>query len=325
MSIDIKVIKDKVINGEDITKAEAMELYAINKEDYELLFDCANEIRKHFMGSRVDLCTIMNAKSGKCSEDCKYCAQSAHYSTGVVEYPLISKEEAIQRALENASYGVDHFSLVTSGRGLSGKDFNEIVDIYRYLNEKVPTLRLCASLGIITTEQARRLKEVGVRTYHHNLETSENYYGEICSTHPYSDRLTTINNALKAGLSVCSGCIIGMGESEKDRVELAFRVKELGIRSVPINVLNPIKGTPMEGQPILEPLEILKNMAIFRFILPKAFIRYAGGRNALKDLQAKGFEAGINAALVGNYLTTVGNKINEDIEMVRAKGFEYNR
>ncbi|WP_105614637.1 biotin synthase BioB [Vallitalea okinawensis] len=325
MSIHIKSIKDKIINGDEITKDEALQLYAVDEEDYEILYDCANEIRKHFMGSRVDLCTIMNAKSGKCSEDCKYCAQSAHYRTGVVEYPLISKEKAIERALENASYGVDHFSLVTSGRGLSGKDFDEIVEIYRYLNEKVPRLRLCASLGIITTDQARRLKEVGVRTYHHNLETSEDYYKEICSTHPYSDRLTTISNAQEAGLSVCSGCIIGMGENEEDRIELAFKVKELGIRSVPINVLNPIKGTPMEGQPTLEPLEILKNMAIFRFILPKAFIRYAGGRNALKNLQAKGFEAGINAALVGNYLTTVGNKINEDIEMVRSKGFEYNR
>lgn len=322
MSIDIKDMMSKVISGEEITKAEALELYAIDDVDYDLLFKSANEIRKHYMGNRIDLCTIMNAKSGKCSEDCKYCAQSAHYHTGIEEYSLISKEKAIERAIENASYGVDHFSLVTSGRGLSGRDFEEIIKIFSYLKKEVPTLRLCASLGIISLEQAKCLKEVGVRTYHHNLETSEKYYGKICSTHSYSDRIMTIKNAQDAGLSVCSGGIIGMGESNEDRIELACKVKELGIRSVPINVLNPIKGTPLEGQPMLEPLEILKSMAIFRFILPKAFIRYAGGRNALKDLQDKGFEAGINAALVGNYLTTVGNKINEDIDIIRSKGFD---
>lgn len=325
MKAHIVELRDKVLAGKWLTAEEALSLYQVKEEDYEELFEGANEIRKHFMGNRVDLCTIMNAKSGKCSEDCRYCAQSAHYNTGIVNYPLISKEKAIDRALENASYGVDHFSLVTSGKGLKGKDFDEIVDIFAYLHKEVPNLRLCASLGIIDEEQARRLKEVGVRTYHHNLETSESYYEEICSTHSYQERLDTIDHARRAGLSVCSGCIIGMGESEKDRVELAIRIRELGIGSVPINVLNPVKGTPMESISILQPVEILKNMAIFRYILPKAFIRYAGGRNALKDLQSKGLEAGINAALVGNYLTTVGNSITEDIEMVRSKGFNYNR
>ncbi len=264
----------------------------------------------------------MNAKSGKCSEDCKYCAQSAHYKTGITEYPLISTEEAIKRAKENSSFGVDHFSLVTSGKGLAGKDFDDIIAIYKELGVQLPSLRLCASLGIMNEEQATRLKAVGVRTYHHNLETSRRYYKEICSTHTYDDRITTIKIAQKAGLSVCSGGIIGMGETCEDRVDMAYDLKKLGIRSIPINVLNPVEGTPYADKEILAPDTILRTMAIFRLILPNSFIRYAGGRMALGEHQEKGFRAGVNAALVGNYLTSVGNKIPDDIDMINKLGFQ---
>lgn len=313
-------IANKIIQGYTLTKEEALEIYTT--WDSKALFQAANTVREHFMGNKVDLCTIMNAKSGKCSEDCKYCAQSAHYKTGVAEYPLISKEDAMARARENSSFGVDHFSLVTSGKGLTGDDFERIVDIYRTLGTELPQLRLCASLGIVSDEQTAQLKEVGVRTYHHNLETSRRYYSKICSTHTYDDRIVTIRKAQEAGLSVCSGGIIGMGETLRDRIDMAFELKELGIRSIPINVLKPVPGTPYADMSILEPDEILRTMAIYRLILPKSFIRYAGGRMALGDQQEEGFRAGVNAALVGNYLTTVGNKISDDIEMVSRLGFD---
>lgn len=319
--IRIQQLAKSITKGGEITKREALEL--TKTEQLETLFEEANKIRKFFMGNKVDLCTIMNAKSGKCSEDCTYCAQSAHYTTNVLEYSLISYEQAYERAKENASYGVHHFSLVTSGRSLEGEDFNTVVETFKKLNKTLPKLKLCASHGIIDNVQGQQLKEAGVKTYHHNLETSRSYYGKICTTHSYDERLKTIKEVQKAGLSVCSGGIIGMGESWQDRIELAFALKKLGIRSVPINILNPVEGTPLGRVKTLEPTEILRTMAIFRFILPKAFIRYAGGRGLLGQWQEKGLEAGVNAALVGNYLTTVGNNIREDLDMVMRKGFEY--
>lgn len=317
----IKQLAEAVIAGEQMTKEDALALVRTNQ--LEVLFEEANGIRQHFMGNKVDLCTIMNAKSGKCSEDCTYCAQSVHYGTDVMEYPLISYNEAYKRAKENANYGVHHFSLVTSGRSLEGADFDKAVEMFKKLNKALPQLKLCASHGIINKSQGQQLKEAGVKTYHHNLETSKSYYATICTTHSYEERLQTIKEVQDAGLHVCSGGIIGMGESWQDRIDLAFTLKQLGIRSVPINILNPVKGTPLGKHNTLDPEEVLRTMAIFRFILPKAFIRYAGGRGLLGQWQEKGLESGVNAALVGNYLTTVGNNIKEDLDMVRRKGFEY--
>lgn len=274
------------------------------------------------MGKKVSLCSIMNAKSGQCSEDCKYCAQSSHYKTNIDEYSLISKDEVIRRAKENISYGVKQFSLVTSGKGLTENDFDNIIEIYKDLSITFPELKLCASHGIISYEQAIELKEAGVTTYHHNLETSKRLYKEICTTHSYNDRINTILNAQKAGLSVCSGGIIGMGETIFDRINMAFELKKLNIMSIPINILNPVKGTPYENKKKLNEEEILKTIAIFRLILPKSYIRYAGGRSMLGKYQTRGFEAGVNGVLVGNYLTTVGNKIDEDIMMIKEMGFE---
>ncbi|MCT4598483.1 MAG: biotin synthase BioB [Vallitalea sp.] len=316
----MEYIKNKIIKGYDLKKKEAVELY--KGIDTERLYEIANDVRKFFMGNKVSLCTIMNAKSGQCSEDCKYCAQSSHYETNIEEYPLISKEDAITRAKENISYGVNHFSLVTSGKGLIGKDFEKIIDIYKELSINFPELKLCASHGIISYDQAKKLKEAGVTTYHHNLESSKRFYKEICTTHSYNDRVNTILNAQKAGLSVCSGGIIGMGETIFDRINMAYELKKLKIKSIPINILKPVKGTPYEHKNKLKPEEILKTIAIFRLILPKAYIRFAGGRSFLGKYEAKGFEAGVNGALVGNYLTTIGNKIEEDIEMIKEMGFE---
>lgn len=317
--ININEIEKRILRGGEITFEEALEL--INTDNTDELFDAANRIRKYFVKNKGDLCTIMNAKSGKCSEDCKYCAQSAHFKTGMQEYPVVCKEEALKLAVENEKNGAHRFSLVTSGKGMQGEDFKKIITIYDYINEKT-SIKLCASHGIISYEQMMSLKESGVLRYHHNVETSREYYERICTTHTYQDRIDTIKNAKKAGLEVCSGGIIGLGESVEDRVEMAFELKNLNIMSIPINVLMPVKGTPLENLQPLSPLEILKTISVFRLINPKADIRYAGGRSKLGDMQKKGLEAGINGALTGNYLTTIGSNMEEDLKMFKELGFE---
>ncbi len=320
----IKKITNKVLREEPLTYDEGIKIGKIEVEDIEsleALFEGANEIRKKFAGNKVDLCTIMNAKSGRCSEDCKYCAQSSHYETGVKEYPILNYNEILESALAVEKEGVHRFSLVTSGRGVEKEDFEKLINIYKKLKEDT-TLKLCASHGIITYEQAKMLKEAGVIMYHHNVETSSSNYKNICTTHTYEDRIDTIKNCMDAGLDICCGGIIGMNESIQDRVTMAFEIKKLNVKSIPINVLNPMKGTPLENNKILHPFEILKTMALYRFVIPDAYIRYAGGRMALQDKQDIGFKGGVNSALVGNYLTTIGSNIEEDKQMILCAGLE---
>ncbi|CZR95597.1 Biotin synthase [Clostridioides difficile] len=317
-------LKNKVLDGKEINYDEALSLISLdtnNKNILDILLKSANEIREAFMGRRVDLCTIMNAKSGKCSEDCKFCAQSSHYKTGVDEYSLLEYNEILRRAKEMESKGVHRFSLVTSGKGMTGKEFNDILNIYEGLRENT-NLKLCASLGIIDYEQAKKLKLVGVTTYHHNVETSKDNFDNICTTHTYQDRIRTIKEAKRAGLDVCVGGIIGMNESKEQRLQMAFEIRELNVKSIPINILNPIKNTPMEDYDILEPMEILKTTAVFRFIIPNVYIRYAGGRLSLKEYDKIGFNGGVNSAIVGDYLTTVGNGIENDKKMIIEQGLE---
>ncbi|GKX30398.1 biotin synthase [Vallitalea longa] len=315
-------IKYKIINGYKLKKKEAIEVY--RSLELEELYEIANEVRQFFMGRKMDLCTIMNVKSGKCSEDCRYCAQSAHYETGIEEYSLINEEEIFRRAKENAKYKVDRFSLVTSGKGISDTDLDKLIDIYKKLNDTFPEMNLCASHGIITYEQAAKLKKAGVKTYHHNLETSKRFYQKICTTHTYKDRTNTILNATKAGLTVCSGGIIGMGETVFDRINMAYELKKLGVKSIPINVLMPVHGTPFGDSKILEPTEILRTIAIYRLILPDANIRFAGGRIAMGEQQKEALTSGLNGVMVGNYLTTTGNSIEEDLQMIKELGFTTN-
>lgn len=317
-------LKNKVLDGKEINYEEALSLISLdtnNKNILDILLKSANEIREAFMGRRVDLCTIMNAKSGKCSEDCKFCAQSSHYKTGVDEYSLLEYNEILRRAKEMESKGVHRFSLVTSGKGMTGKEFNDILNIYEGLRENT-NLKLCASLGIIDYEHAKKLKLVGVTTYHHNVETSKDNFDNICTTHTYQDRIRTIKEAKRAGLDVCVGGIIGMNESKEQRLQMAFEIRELNVKSIPINILNPIKNTPMEDYDILEPMEILKTTAVFRFIIPNVYIRYAGGRLSLKGYDKIGFNGGVNSAIVGDYLTTVGNGIENDKKMIIEQGLE---
>jgi len=312
-------LKEKILSKQDVTKKEILELVNINEEDLSILYESANSIRKAFIGDSVDLCSIANAKSGGCSEDCKFCAQSSHYSTSIENYPLIDTDTALKQAKEVESEGVHRFSLVTSGKGIGKRDFEKVLTIYDTLNAET-SLSLCSSLGIINEEKAIALKEKGITNYHHNLETSRRYYPYICTTHSYDDRISTILEAKKAGLQICSGGIIGLGETIEDRIDMAFDLKSLDVRSVPINILTPIPGTPMENNLLLSNNGILKTIAIFRFILPKAHIRYAGGRIQLGEEQITGFKAGISSILVGNYLTTTGQSIKQDKQMIEEAG-----
>jgi len=309
--------------GGEITFDEALALGGLAGEELPDLFMAALRVTRRFHGGRVDLCSIINARSGRCSEDCAFCAQSGRYRTGAAVYPLLTKEEILPRAYEMETKGARRFSLVTSGRGMAGADFEKILDTYKTLGEKT-NLSLCASLGIIDYHQALRLKESGVATYHHNLETARGHYPKICTTHSFDERVEMVRAAREAGLGVCSGGIIGLGEILAQRVEMAFQLKELGVWSVPLNILTPIGGTPLQGSPVPPPLEVLKTAAIFRLVLPRAVIRLAGGREAaLRDLQSLALLAGINGLMVGNYLTTGGRLVEDDLQMLRDLELEY--
>lgn len=319
-------LKNKILNGHDITIEEAKKLMEVsidNKEEMDILCQSANEIRERFCGNNFDLCTIMNAKSGKCSENCKYCAQSSHFKTNAEVYDLISSCEAIEEAKKVEAEGAYRFSLVTSGRGLKqgDKDLQKLCDIYKDLKNST-NISLCASHGICDEFALKELYDSGVSSYHHNLETSRKFYPNICTTHSYDDRINTIKKAQKVGLNVCSGGIWGLGETLEDRIEMAFDLQNLNIKSVPLNILMPIEGTPLGHMQPLNPKEILRTIAIYRFILPKAYLRYAGGRINLKELQEKGIQSGINSALTGNFLTTTGTTIESDKEMIRRNGYE---
>ena len=320
----IKNLTNRILKGEQIKFEEAVKLINIDKDNEPLLeelFTGANQLRKKFAGNKVNMCTIINAKSGSCSENCKFCAQSTHYNTDVDEFDLINYEEILEKAKKVEKKGAHRFSLVTSGKKLTEGEFEKVISIYETLSEQVD-LDLCASHGEVTYKQALALKKAGVKMYHHNLETSKDYYNNICTTHTFEDRIKTIKNILKADLDICCGGIIGLGESKKDRIKMAFEIKDLGIKSIPVNVLSPIPGTPLEKNSVMSPEEILKTMAVYRYILPDGSIRYAGGRSALKEKQDIGLRAGINGMLVGDFLTTVGSNIKEDKKMIKNKGLE---
>lgn len=292
--------------------------------DVEALGKKANEIREYFCGSDFDICTIVNGKSGKCEEDCKYCAQSKFYKTDIQIFDLISKEEALKDALKNYSKGVKRYSVVTSGKRATEKELDRLCEIYAEINKNC-AIKLCASHGLLDYKQFLRLKAVGVIKYHNNLETSERFFPQICRTHTYQEKIKTIQNAQKAGMEVCSGGIIGLGEDNEDRVDMAFQLRELGIRSIPLNLLNPIKGTPLEKNQKVTEEDFIKIGAIFRFINPKAVIRLAGGRALLSDYGKRTFSSGVNGTISGELLTTYGNDTEKDIKMITELGFNTER
>jgi biotin synthase len=314
----------KVLAGGQITCEEALALTAIDEIDIPILLGIANKVRERFTGSCVDTCQIVNARSGGCSEDCKFCAQSAHHAATIATYPLLSEEELLKAAQKAQADKAYRFCIVTSGCGMEGdRDFEKITSAIRRIGRETK-LERCCSLGILQKEHVSALKEAGITRYHHNLEASESFFGKICTTHTYQSRVATIKNAKEAGLEVCSGGIIGMGETWRQRVELAFALKELNVDSIPINVLNPIKGTAFADCKKLNPLEILQTFAIFRLVLPSKIIRYAGGREQnLGELVPLGFLSGINGMLLGNYLTTQGRGACQDLQTVTSLGLSY--
>lgn len=316
----LKELTEKVLAGYDVTREEALELACYS--DLDALCDAADSIREALVGQSVDSCSILNARSGLCSEDCQWCAQASRHHTGCKTYNSISADEVMQAARINEQAGVKRFSLVTSGKSVLPKDLPAFLDIYRKLSSETK-LYLCASMGLLGEDEMHSLKEAGVKRYHCNLETSERYFATLCTTHTSAQKKQTIRAARKAGLQVCSGGIIGMGETMADRIDLALELRELDVDSVPINILNPIKGTPLENQPLISEEEIIRTVAVFRFLLPKKTLRFAGGRKRLSaEATRRILRGGMNGALMGDMLTSIGNKIAEDKELFQAVGLK---
>lgn len=318
MSI-VSELKEKILAGYQINQKEAMELF---KEPLGELQEAADELRKHFCGNRFDMCTIVNGKCGKCSEDCKYCAQSAHYHTNLEEsYPLLSTEEMLQGAIQNKERGVLRYSIVTSGRKLSNEEVTKVCESIREIRKKTG-IEVCVSFGLLGEEQFRRIKGAGASRVHCNLETSKRYFPQVCTTHTYEEKIETLKAAKRAGLSVCSGGIIGLGETMEDRVDMVLAARELGVKSIPVNLLNPIPGTPYEKNLVVSNEELCRTVAIFRFIIPDGDIRLAGGRGIVGDKGEQCFKSGANAAISGDMLTTAGITVETDMELLEKLGYK---
>lgn len=316
--IDVEKLKRKVFDGGQVNREEALALSRV--EDKEILYRAAGEIREKCAGWGFDMCSIVNARSGRCSENCKWCAQSAVFKTGVQEYDVIGEEECVDLARKSAAYGVSKFSFVTSGRALPDRYVERLCGYAGRIRAEVG-IRLCASMGLLKREQLERLKEAGVSRYHCNLESSRRFFGTLCTTHTTDEKIATIRAAREVGMEVCSGGIIGMGETMEDRLDLALLLRELEITSIPINILNPIPGTPLGNMRPLSDEEVLTTVALFRFIHPSAYLRFAGGRTLISHIEEKAIRTGINAAIVGDLLTTVGSKVQEDREEVERLGY----
>ncbi|MCU9807723.1 biotin synthase BioB [Paraclostridium sp. AKS46] len=312
-----KIYKD-IKNGYEISKEEAIELLKYETKD---LLKYANEIRNFYLKSEFDICSIVNGKSGKCSEDCKFCSQSFNHETNIEIYPLLSKDNLKNDAIYHKKKGVKRYSIVTSGKSLSEKEIDKICEVYKCIVDEVG-IETCASHGLLDQNALSKLKKSGVKRYHNNLETSRRYFEKICTTHTYDEKINTIKDAQRVGLEVCSGGIFGLGESELDRIEMAFELRRLNIKSIPLNVLNYIEGTSINIENPITEDEFLKSLAIFRFINPKSYIRLAGGRNLLTDFGRIAFEGGANATITGDLLTTCGNTISNDMEMIKSLGFK---
>lgn len=322
----IRAYEEQVLSGEHLSYEEGCGLIRIPSGSPDLmdLISSANRVRRYFKGTKVDTCAIVNAKSGSCSEDCAFCAQSAHHHAATESYPLLDGE-AIGSAADAAyDAGAEAFGVVAAWKGLKeGPEFEALLSRIRELSAKGRG-HVDGSLGHVpNTGIARKLAEAGIRTYNHNLETAPSHFGNICSTHTFQDRVDTIRRLREAGIRICSGGIFGMGESPEQRVELAVHLRDLEVNVLPMNFLNPIPGTPLEGATPLTPLECLQTIAVYRMMIPTANIMLAGGREVnLRDLQSWAFHAGANAAMVGNYLTTPGRSADEDRRMITDLGLE---
>ncbi len=318
MRTTIATIADRVIAGGAITETEALQLATARGAELLFLFAEANRIKEHFVGSRVYLCSIINAKSGRCPENCAFCAQSAHHRTDAPVYPLVDEERMVACAREAEANGSSCYGIITSGTSIDrGEELERILRTVKRIRQETGITPSC-SLGIIDIGIARALQEAGVATYHHNLETARSFFPEICTTHDYEEDVQTVRIAKGAGMKVCCGGIFGLGESAAQRVELALTLRELNVDSVPLNFLNPIEGTRLAGAELISPLACLATIALFRFILPTKKISVCGGREKnLRDLQSWMFAAGASGTMIGNYLTTTGRPAEQDGQMLK--------
>lgn len=319
----LEKFQEKALEGEGLSYEEGCEF--INLPD-GYIFDIlafGEKARKHFKGDEINLCSIINAKSGFCPEDCAFCAQSAHYDTGVAAYPMAEPQKILETAEAASKTGAREFSIVASGTSVSkNKELEILAQTLQEMKDTLPMER-CASLGIMNAETLQRLKDAGLQSYHHNLETARSFFPSICSTHDYEEDVNTVRTAKGLGFHTCCGGIFGLGESGEQRVELAITLRELDVDSIPINFLNPRPGTPLENAHHLTPIECLKTIALYRFMLPAKDIVICGGRQVnLRDMQCLIFAAGANGMMIGNCLTTPGRPPEEDLQMIRDLGLK---
>ena len=312
--------KDKILSGEKLNYDELMSLENIDIDALSLI---ANDVRKESMGDVFHTCTIINAKSGKCTEDCKFCSQSGHNKCDINEYDLLDTERIKNSAILADNCGIDNYSIVTSGRAISGDDIEKICDTIADI-KRTQDINICGSIGLVGYDEFTSLKNSGMVRYHNNLESSREYFEGICSTHSYDEKIESIKDGLRAGIKVCCGGIIGMGESFSDRVNMALEISNLGVDSVPLNLFSPIEGTSINQDENISYDEFIRTIAMFRLAMPNNFIRLAGGRTLMPDQGERAFKSGANATITGDYLTLSGVDVQEDKEMIKRLGFDVN-
>ena len=316
----IDAITRRVLDGGETSAEEGRWLIRLDDDYLSWLMAGADRLRRRFRGEEIEVCAISNVRSGNCSENCGFCAQSGHFKTAAPRYDYIPAERLAEQAQRAREWGASDFGVVSKGWGVrSEKERRQLGEYFATLSRESDIGR-CASLGVLDEASARQLKAMGLENYHHNLETAESYFSQVCTTHTYQENIDTIRHAVEAGLRVCSGGILGMGESLDQRIELALTLRALGVESVPLNFLSPQDGTPFGRMEPMSPREILKNIAVFRYMLPRAEIRIAGGRQFLRDLQAMIFMAGASGVMIGDYLTTKGRRVEDDLQMLRDLG-----
>ena len=314
----IDAITKRLLNGGEMTADEGRWMIQLDDDYLPWMMAGADRLRKTFCGEQIEVCAISNVRSGNCSEDCSFCSQSGHHETAAPVYNYISKEKLSEQAQRARSWGVSDFGVVSKGWGIrSDRERSQLKEYFDTLDADSDIGR-CASLGVLNDKTAKELSDMGLENYHHNLETPQSFFHNVCTTHSYQENIDTIIAARDAGLRVCSGGILGMGETRAQRVELAETLRKIGVDSVPLNFLHPQQGTPMGGLKPLEPMEILKSIATFRYMLPKADIRIAGGRQFLGDMQSMIFMAGASGVMIGDYLTTQGRQVEDDLAMLDA-------
>ncbi|MDD5519383.1 MAG: biotin synthase BioB [Kiritimatiellae bacterium] len=310
----INEIRSASERGVTVSEKTALAILNSTQSEFPEIMAAATRMRRHFFGDRVIMCSILNAKSGACPENCKFCAQSVHHKTSIEIYGLRSSSQIVKAYKTAARFPITHFGIVTSGESLDIKGVKQVCDAIHSFKKK--GVEWCASLGSLSVERLKQLKAVGLKRFHHNLETAESFFPKICTTHSYADRLKTLKAAKKAGLEICSGGILGMGETIRQRVEFAFTLQREKVNSIPLNFLVPIKGTKLEHMSPMEPLDILRCVAMFRLTNPKAEIKVCAGRIYLRDLQSMVFYAGATGIMIGNLLTVAGRDVKQDLQML---------